>query len=131
MTLENLNGHSVYIVESEDLAESIGQRLSMLSEIATFETTDEVPENLLETMNDNDIELAIIHLNSTYDFLPILEAHEAGKIIVVLARDPLTINDQKIIGYLRDAQIPYEIKAGSHYVTRAYHKLASLIEKRI
>lgn len=131
MTLESLNGHSVYIVESEELAESIGQRLSILSEIATFETTDEVPENLLEIMDDNNIELAIIHLNSTYDFLPILEAHEHGKVIVVLARDPLTVNDQKIIGYLKDAQIPYQIKRGENYVTRAYHKLASLIEERI
>lgn len=80
----NLKGHSLLIIESKKLARSFHSLARVIAEMEPIEWRKSVPRNLLDYMNKNGIETAIIHPTNTDEVPEIIKAHQAGKKIVVL-----------------------------------------------
>ena len=92
--LNNLSGHSVLLVESRKLLGEMFAEGYVTHEMKPIEAKEFVPENLLEFMNKNGLESAIIHTALLQDEQLILEAHRRGKKIVVIERDPPATTDE-------------------------------------
>jgi predicted transcriptional regulator len=87
-----LSGHSVFLAESMFL---LSHYVAWCSEYEgmTVECASEIPRNLLQLMNSEGIESAIMHISSLSEETAVLEVHRAGKKVVVLTRETLTQND--------------------------------------
>ncbi len=77
--LNNLSGHSVLLVESRKILGIMFGEGFVTHEMKPIEAEEFVPENLLEFMNNNGLESAIIHTALLQDEPLILEANRGGK----------------------------------------------------
>jgi hypothetical protein len=80
----NIEKHSLLIVESKDFGAMIYANCFVRANMRNIQFSEECPRNLLDFMNEKDLELAIIHPNWVHDDEAIIEAHKAGKKIVVI-----------------------------------------------
>ncbi len=83
--LPALYGHRLLLIESTDILAEIGATLHhTYDNRLSINYSQNVPSNLQQLMNQENIDLAIIHPQLLQDEAPILQAHQDGKIVVVL-----------------------------------------------
>lgn len=93
-THPNLRGKSVLFVESQLILSEYYAWCYFSERMRRVDISTEVPHNLFETMEQRGIDSAILHTSSLLVETPILEAHEAGKKIIVIKRNPPATSDE-------------------------------------
>lgn len=78
----SLEGRSIFLVESVGLV-GLWSSACINDQGMRVEMAVEVPANLVDLMNDNGLESAIMHVNSFYELEPTIQAYKAGKKMVV------------------------------------------------
>jgi hypothetical protein len=65
-----------------------------IHEMGPIKASEDVPANLVEYMDQHGLESAIIHTALLEDEAPVLKAHQAGKKIVFVKRDPPCMKEE-------------------------------------
>lgn len=83
-----LRGQSAFLIESQLILSEYFVHCYINEGMSRVDVDTEVPSDLLEIMQNRELDSAILHTSSLADETPILEAHLAGRHIVVIKRNP-------------------------------------------
>lgn len=115
-----LQGKSVFIAETKVekfyLIQELTEHLTKMQQMTVVNSTGLYFQgNLLETIKENNIDIAIFHTTTDLDAENVLEAHQAGKKIIVLERANPTSDLALIYKNLRSKGIPSCVKWGNEF----------------
>ena len=129
MNLEKFQGQSVFISESSELIEVMKHTCLDNLKVIYFEN-EVIPKNLTEYLQENQIQLAIVHPAVLADEQSILEAHKAGFWIISI-ENPAPASREQIVMYrkLRKSGIPHCVKGTEEFIPKLLNCLSSFVEK--
>src|SRR5690242_3091924 len=82
-TYPTLIGHSIYVVDDPRLLDNYAASLSIDMKMILSGINSSVPENLLEIMENENIESALLHVNTLSGIEPTLKVHASGRKVIV------------------------------------------------
>ena len=123
-----LKGRSLLIIESEKFTGFLFQECLVGRNMDRIVTSDHIPnqEGLLEFMNNNGLDAAIIHTSNPEDEKNIMKANDAGKKILIITRDPLTKDEIAFYENLEQKGVATITKGGSTSIKELVDPLEEL-----